>query len=103
GRKEERDRGWGGAGRAFVEQTTELLSRPPQLPAVNQLLGDLEADVVAVAVVLGPRVAQADNQNALALLAAIAAAEQRQGLLALGLARVALGGLALALTLGGLA
>jgi len=38
---------------------------------------------VAVALVLGPGVAEADDEDAFALLAAVAAAEQRQGLLAL--------------------
>ena len=41
---------------------------------------DLEADVVAGAGVLGPGVAKPDDQDAVALLAAVAAAEQPQGL-----------------------
>jgi hypothetical protein len=41
---------------------------------------------VAAALVLGPGVAEADDEDAVALLAALAAAEQRQGLLALALA-----------------
>jgi hypothetical protein len=38
---------------------------------------------VARALVLRPGVAEADDEDAVALLAAVAAAEQRQGLLAL--------------------
>jgi hypothetical protein len=38
---------------------------------------------VAIAGVLRPRVAEADDEDAVALLAALAAAEQRQELLAL--------------------
>jgi hypothetical protein len=41
---------------------------------------------VAVAGVLRPGVAETDDEDAVALLAAIAAAEQRQELLALGVA-----------------
>ncbi len=40
---------------------------------------DLEADVVAGAGVLGARVAEPDDEDALALLAALAAAEQTHG------------------------
>jgi hypothetical protein len=57
---------------------------------------------VAVARVLGPGVAETDDEDAI-LLAAFAAAEQRQRLLALGVARVAaalaLGGCAFGITL----
>jgi hypothetical protein len=52
---------------------------------LGQLTGNPGADVVAGALVLGPGVAEADDEDAV-LLATLAAAEQRQGLLALALA-----------------
>jgi hypothetical protein len=53
---------------------------------LSQLTRHREADVVAGALELGPGIAEADDEDAVALLAAFAAAEERQGLLALALA-----------------
>ena len=58
-------------GPPFGDQAVELLPRLAQVPAPRQLLGDVEADVVAGARVLGPGVAEADDEDAVALLAAV--------------------------------
>ena len=110
-RGQERDPRPAGAGAPLGQQAAELLLRLAQLPAPRQLGPDLEADVVARPLVLAPRVAEADDQNAaivpadgpipsaiwtlsarrraVAAVAAGPAAEQGQRLLPFGVAGVA--------------
>jgi hypothetical protein len=68
-----------GPGAPFGDLAAELPLRPRQVPAPLELGANLEADVVTGAGVLAARVAEADDQYAVAVIG-VAAAEQGQGL-----------------------
>src|SRR6202012_667522 len=95
-RQEDRDAGAAGAGPPFPELALVFGARLAEVPAARPLTRHVEADVVAVARVLGPGVTQADDEDGAFAVRHATAQRPRQAqgaLLALGgVARVAVAG-----------